>query len=216
MAWCMRRRLAISPGALPVSSDGRSTTNTSAESTETTAQAPAPVLAPSIDGMRLSALRQLCDDARAQQPSYGPPRLWRPWERPPSRRAKGAPLTTEDVVFELVRPRTEQARAALVATLPPETTGPASACVSHDWDAPFDDLIGALAGAYNNGEDPLLWCAPPPPLPFFYPCPSPPGNARARGAHHFLASARRPSFDLPCARARVFARRAFRSVAGST
>lgn len=113
-------------------------------------------------GIRLSALRKLGADAAQKEADirYGPPRMWRTWERPPSRRARGAPLTLEDVCHELIRPRTEALRCAYWETVGGQS---AEAAVAHgalvvcDWSTMFGELIDALDAAHDPASDPLLW-----------------------------------------------------------
>jgi tetratricopeptide (TPR) repeat protein len=112
-------------------------------------------------GVRLSVLQTLRDDANELSLSQGPIRTWRPWENPPSRRPPGTALTTEDVCHEIVIPRTASLQCSFYDLLEPAQRGQAVHFVSHAWQVPFPELVDALSSAASrDGDaepDPCLW-----------------------------------------------------------
>ncbi|KAJ1637711.1 Tetratricopeptide repeat-domain-containing protein, partial [Pavlovales sp. CCMP2436] len=106
----------------------------------------------SIIGIRLAAFRELLAKAALAQPRKGPKR----WDG--TRRAAGEPLTTADVVLELVKQHTLARKCAYVDALPAEAKAPAMVYVSHAWKYIFSEVVSALEQAV--GEDEGVWfCA---------------------------------------------------------
>lgn len=112
-------------------------------------------------GVSLQLLRELRTRADELQPTVGPPRSHRKWEHPPSHRAAGEPLTTEDVSLEIVMPATARMGCSFARLLAsshsdlapfgsPADVGLASVFVSHAWSFLFSDLVGALESASDE------------------------------------------------------------------
>jgi len=107
-------------------------------------------------GVSLSVLTRLAAEAKERQGKMGPIRTWRLHEQPPSRRAAGEPLTTEDVAFEIVRRVAQDAPSGRYvdseAVFPKERRG-ATVHVIHAWSCDFASLVAALSDCDSAGSD---------------------------------------------------------------
>lgn len=96
-------------------------------------------------GVTLEVLTELRAQAENLEKHHGPRR------RDGTRREEGHPLTTADVILEIILPATQDTQSSYAALLPPKQTGRASAFVSHAWSYHFVDLVDAIAAANLTG-----------------------------------------------------------------
>lgn len=95
-------------------------------------------------GVRLPTLLKLRERANQLQKTQGPPRTWLKAAPP---RAAGEPLTTEDVLHEIIMQSSAPRKCAYHTMLPRAEVGVASVHVCHSRADLFSDLVDALAAA---------------------------------------------------------------------
>ncbi|KAJ1639406.1 hypothetical protein T492DRAFT_1117215 [Pavlovales sp. CCMP2436] len=116
------------------------------------AHANRPAAASAPVGLRLAVFRELLAEAALVQPRE---RVLR-WDG--TRHTAGEPLTTVDVVLEVVKPHTLARKCAYLEVLPVERKATATVYVSHAWKYIFSDVVSALEQAVDK-DDGIWFCA---------------------------------------------------------
>mmetsp|Transcript_19203 Transcript_19203/g.51719 ORF Transcript_19203/g.51719 Transcript_19203/m.51719 type:complete len:643 (+) Transcript_19203:68-1996(+) len=112
-------------------------------------------------GVRLATLQLLRDRAQHMRTHEGPPREGRGVDGTrPVRRPAGTPLSTEDVLHEIVRVDTKETRGSWLEWLEMQMPGHAAQAnvyVVHSWAAPFEELTESIEDAGFNSHSAVFW-----------------------------------------------------------
>jgi hypothetical protein len=101
-------------------------------------------------GVDFDVLLRLAEIACEKRREQGPLRTWRV-ESPPSSRAAGMHLTTDDMCHEVIKPATAEFGCAFSDTLDAGLICPSDILVSHVWTYSFEDVVDSLKPHAGSG-----------------------------------------------------------------